>query len=336
MTDAELVVPQSERAFRSLELAERHFPPDRLRRVSDYLHVQPDNPALLPLVALCAQNGFSPTEGVVNLLPRKVIGGDGQSVETVWEPVIGRDGLLNLALRTVREPAGYRGMAFGVVCAGDPSFEWEFIGEPMTDPLVLHKALPKPDSFADDVDPAEWRGEVLGAWAKTYWDGRPPIFYYANIREHGRSEMEKDAEGRETGREVWSDFWQYTSAMALKCAQSYALRVGGGVTGFVPIDELKDLRSWQEGLRLPGGVFIGGGDDAPAPEFDWTSIKDARLRKRLRAAIAAANERDPFAWSPAKQAMVLPSRPPAELRAIVAEIEAENAAANEQGAAEAT
>jgi hypothetical protein len=70
----------------------------------------------------------------------------------------------------------------------------------------------------------------------------------------------------------WDGAWDYTSTMILKSAQSYVLRIALGVTGFVPVDELRDVEEWQEAATR---------DDTPAsrvvglrcrPMFDFEAL----------------------------------------------------------------
>lgn len=338
------VIPEDERNLRGLELAERHFPPERRAQVAAFLDVPPEAPAMLPFLAFCASLNLSPIAGHAWLIPLKIRAKDGEPERTMYKVAIGRDGLLHKARETKGLPGGYRGMSFDVVCAGD-TFEVERSIDPGMPPKVLHRYASKPTVFADGVSPDRYRGRIIGAWACCYVDGEPPTFYFANLREHGRldqvwaynPEARKrrplyfDEQGQQTFSEFgpgsvprrpvqeWSGAWDYTSTMVLKAAQSYVLRIALGVTGVVPVDELRDVDAWKRGDEGPDtGVVREVG------EFAWDSIGDDEARERLRHAVEVANEQAPFSWAPAKCEMAFGGRSRDELLAIAARIEEEN------------
>jgi RecT family len=321
-------IPDDERELRGIELAERAFPPERRKPIAAFLEIPPDDPALLPYLAWCASLKLSPTSGHVWLIPRKIKAHDGQPEKTIWKPAIGRDGLLHKARLTKGSAGGYRGMQFGVVAEHDV-FEVEYVGQLESDPVVVHKFASKPTEFAKDVSPDRYRGRTIGAWAKAYIDGEPPCFYFASIREHGkqqqawdydlstrtRKRLFLDGDGKTTfeptGRPKmeWSGAWEYTSAMVLKAAQSYVLRIGLGVTGVVPVDELSDPRAYSSGTdeSEPHGIVV---PEAPA-EIDFGD--DPILAERLRDALDEANRLQPGTYLPQKVRLLLAASSPSEV-----------------------
>lgn len=352
--DALALVPVEERGIRGLSLATQMFTPEEREQVAALLSVPKNSPALLPYLALCIAEGFSPWANHVWLIPKKVkvpsADGSGEVEETKHLPAVGRDGLLHKARMTKGKVGGYRGMTFNVVCERD-TFEVEYTGDEMTDPKVMHRFASKPTTFEEGEAPDRYRGRVIGAWAKLRIDGEPPVFYYANLREHGRlrhvwawddaarrrkplyhalnggvtfSEMAQNAQGQTVQLrpvQEWEGAWDYLSTMILKSAQSYVCRIGLGVTGFVPVDELRDVEEWQ---NTPTAQQAATGSVAiEAFDFAKLDVPD-ELRERLQKAIDTANELDPFSWGPAKCEMVLHGRTADELASIVEEVERQN------------
>lgn len=349
-TTALATVPVEERGLRGLELAEGMYDAPQRRQIAAMLSIPAESPALMPYLALCIAEGFSPWANHVWLIPKKVKmqSADGEGTTEVEKhlPAVGRDGLLHKARMTLRsrEVGSFRGLRANVVCERD-SFEVEDDG---VDVRVLHRFASKPTEFAAEDSPDRYRGRVIGAWAKLTQEGLPPTFYYANLREHGRlrhvwawndaarkrkplyhapgggvtfDEFTAAAGRTDRNRPVqeWEGAWDYVSTMILKAAQSYVLRIGMGVTGFVPVDELRDVREWQQDT---------GAAQAPPPitvEFDFDSLDVAGdVRERLRRAVEAANVQDPLTWGPAKCEMVFKSRSEDELLARIEDIEREN------------
>lgn len=350
-SNAVAVIPEDERQLRGLELAERHFPMERREQIAQFLDVPANSPALLPYLAWCAGLNLSPISGHVWLIPKKIKGHaakDGEPAvpdRVIYRPAIGRDGLLHKARETKGHPGGYRGMKFGVVCEHD-TFEVEEDGS-LDGPKVLHRFASKPTEFPAGVAPDRYRGRIIGAWAKAFVDGEPPTFYFANLREHGRlrhvwdynpearqrKPLYLDEQGKPTFREFgeggvrlrpvqeWEGAWDYTSTMVLKAAQSYVLRIALGVTGVVPVDELRDVEAWKRG---DGGDELGITQEAP-PDFDFETLGvSEETTERLRLAVETANSQDPYSWGPAKCEMVLSGRTEEELLAIIEQIESEN------------
>ena len=310
--------------MRGLEIAERLFPPERRAAVAQFHGIPVDDPALMPYLSWCAALKLSPTSGHVWLIPKTVKPKDGAPKRTIYKPAIGRDGLLQRARMTKGLPGGYRGMQSAVLCEHD-TFEVEYGGDIDTDPRVVHKYAPKPTEFAEGESPGRWRGKIIGAWAKAYVDGEPPTFYYADLKEHGqlqqvwdydkgsreRKRVWLDDAGKptfaETGRpkQEWSGAWEYTSAMALKSAQSYVLRIALGVTGVEAVDEM-------HGPRQPESNGIEVSTSPELPEPDWGD--DEELAESLKLAFDRANQVQPGAYLPQKINLLLAGADSEELR----------------------
>lgn len=346
-----VVIPEEERNLRGLELAEMHFPMERRAQVAQFLDIPAESPALLPYLALCASLNLSPVFGHVWLIPKKIKaipakdGEPGVPARTVYKPAIGRDGLLHKARETKGKSGGYKGMTYDVVCEHD-TFEVERTINPDKPPMVVHRYASKPTIFAAGQAADRYRGRIIGAWACCYIDGEPPHFYYANLREHAKLrhvwDYNPNAHQRRplfmdaSGKPTWAEFdgtgirhrplqefegaWDYTSTMVLKAAQSYVLRIGLGITGVVPVDELRDPHEWSMGMDEPHH-----GATIDEPVFDAREFTDdAALQSRLADAIGIANELDPYSWAPAKCQMVMANRSDGELVGIAEQIEREN------------
>lgn len=351
MAEEVAVIPESERNLRGLELAELHFPIARRAQVAQFLDIPPESPALLPYLALCASLNLSPVFGHVWLIPKKIKavaakdGEPAQEARVVYKPAIGRDGLLHKARETKGQRGGYKGMTYDVVCEAD-TFEVERTIDPDKPPMVIHRYASKPTIFAAGQAADRYRGRIIGAWACCYIDGEPPHFYFANLREHARLRHVWDYNPNErqrrplfydaAGKATWAEFdgkgirhkpmqefegaWDYTSTMVLKAAQSYVLRIGLGITGVVPVDELRDPREWQGVDEPQHGALM----DEPATFDAREFTDDPGLQARLADAVGIANELDPFAWAAAKCQMVMANRTAGELVGIVEQIEREN------------
>lgn len=330
MTTTDLVRPEDQ-AVHGFELAERVFTAERRVQVAQFLNITAEDPVLIPYLVACATYGLSPIMGEIWLIPQKVKvrNGDTTTSENRYRPAVGRDGFLTIARRDKR----YAGLQGAVICEHD-TFEVEYTGNLAEDPKVLHRFASKPTVFEPGDDPGRWRGRILGAWAKCYTHGQPPTFYEASLREHGKLEQEWEwgqqrgerkyvwlkEDGAKTfdntGRPSmqWAGAWEYVSAMILKAAQSYVLRIAMGITGLAPADEM------QPQLTAGSGVLTESVPD----QFEWEQLEcPPELRERLRLAVEAANELAPMSWSPAKCEMVLMSRSVEELEDRAASIERE-------------
>lgn len=334
MSGAEVALRPEDEAVHGFEVAERVFNEQRRGEIAQFLNIKADDPALLPFLVTCATYGLSPVMGQIWLIPQNVTvrDGDADRKEKRYRPAVGRDGYLAIAHRDPR----FKGLAGATVCEFD-TFDVQYTGDIDADPTVLHRFASKPTVFEESDDPTRWRGKVLGAWAKCYIQGQPPVFYYASLREHGKLEQEWDydesarkrkplffdAEGRKTftntGKPVmkWAGAWEYVSTMILKAAQSWVLRIGIGITGLAPADEM-----------VSGELTPGEAGPAALPmsdEFDWSTLNASdAVRERLRAAIEAANELAPLSWTAAKCEMVLGGASEDDLEQQAETVEREN------------
>jgi hypothetical protein len=304
------------------DLAQQIFPPAKRKAIATFLQVEPDDPALLPYLAVCASYGLDPVMGQIWLIPQKARGRDGTEGERKYRPAVGRDGFL----ATARRDGRYRGMQYGVVCEHDV-FEVAY-DETLsrTDlPVIVHRFANKPVAFDEGEAPDRWRGRILGAWAKCYVEGQPTTFYFAPIREHMKLRHNRDGTVEPEGS------WSYTSTMILKCAQSYVLRIALGVTGVVPADELREQSS------IEGSVES---EVIEAADFDWDGLAehsqaDPMVITALRGAVEHIETLAPMSWPAAKLDMVTGGMGEDDLIALAARIthEAEVLASRAQSSA---
>lgn len=126
---------------------------------------------------------------------------DYSNAETVM--MTSRDGYLKIA----QQSPEYRGLSAGVVKEGD---EFEFLANECT---VRHKFGTK-------------RGNILGAWAIAFRDGRMPMAVFVDFTEYF-------VENNNT----WK---QYPSAMIQKVAETFVLKRQFGINGLVTKEELSE------------------------------------------------------------------------------------------------
>lgn len=325
MSSTDLALRHEERATHGLQLAEEIFTPERRVAIAQFLNVQADDPAMLPYLATCAAYQLDPVMGQIWLIPQKVRVQDGDATVNVtrYRPAVGRDGYLAIARREPR----YMGLKGQVVCEHD-TFEVEYDGSEH-EPKVLHKFASKPVAFAADEPPHRWRGKILGAWARAIVAGQPDTFFYAPIHEFMR--MREKWEGPRGNRRKVVDAngrpimeaegaWGYVSTMILKAAQSYVLRIGLGITGLVPADEVAGL----QGHELTGQPDTEGTVADASIEFDFSTVTaDPGLASALDELVTRVNELAPLSWTPAKCEMVMANADDAQLKRIVAQLERE-------------
>ena len=270
-----------DRATSGLARAEEIWTPERREALARYLGVDADNPALVPMLAVCSAWGLDPFAGQVWLLKQK---GRDASGQERWRPAAGRDGYLAIANRQ----ADYRGVTGDVVREDDTfAVEWQ-TDEVGMRPLVSHSYKQGPVEGGED-SARHTRGGILGAWAVLFRHGRLPVYYFAPWAEH-RRDPEKSA-------------WSHKSAMILKAAQSMSLRLGYSITGLVPADELA--------VGLPGS--LDAPEEAP-PERPWADEDlpwgDDSVGEALRLAVQESWNSGSQEWSRARLAMLLgPGRP---------------------------
>jgi hypothetical protein len=232
---SEGLVRLEDRATSGLSRAEEIWTPEQRIALARYLGVAPDNPGLFPMLAVCAAWGLDPFAGQVWLIKQKGRSEDGAER---WRPSAGRDGYLAIANRQT----DFKGVQGDVVRQHDKfDVEWQSTPDGMF-PTVKHSYV----QGLDEEGEVKVRGEILGAWAILFRDGRLPVYYFAPWTEH-RRDPEKTA-------------WSYKSAMILKAAQSMVLRLGYSITGLVPYDEMR--AGTTDGP--PSADITLGADDAEA------------------------------------------------------------------------
>jgi hypothetical protein len=289
--------------------------------VARFLAMSPDDPALLAVVALGKAYGLSPFLGELFVIDQQVKSRNAEGVlEKRWvkKPGAGRDGFLSVAQKS----GVFRGLQADVVCAND-TFEVDWTApDPMDRPRVIHRHAPmKPGAAPGEA--RKYRGPIIGAWAIARRADQVPFFYFAPLLEHGKTWS------NDRGESGWSGAWSYTSAMIVKAAGSYVLRMQFSITGIVPMDELKYDPALAEAGQLDISQVVDAEEAIPAdiPE---------QLRARLANAIERSNELDPSLWPAAKVEMVLGGRKPSELERIAADIEKTNDAMVRRAAKAAT
>jgi hypothetical protein len=279
-------------APRSSISAALDIPQEHREAISQYLGIEADDPALPAYLAICEQYELSPFLGQIWLIETNEKIRDGEGRETNRKrkrPAAGRDGYLAIAQRT----GLLKGVQSDVVCEHD-TFEVDWGVEPEKAPIIRHSYSPTEED----------RGNILGAWAKTYRVDAYPTFYFARLKEHG-----KFGTNSSTGEKYWKSAWAYTSGMILKSAQSMALRIAFSITGVTPVDE---QREGEEPVAL-----IEEEATIPWPE-------DPAISDRLRSAVYEANLLEPNRYGPAVLQMMLGGKSPDELAQLAAQIEADN------------
>ena len=278
--------------------------------IAKFIGVQANDPAFRPFLAVAASLGLSPLNGEIWLIKGRRKGDGGW--EDFYRPAVGRDGFLVKA----EESPKFAGLRSNHVCAND-TFEVEDDGFEVK---VVHrfKSL-GPD--APEGKESRYRGAVIGAWAKLFFnDGRPPLFYFAPAHEHVRTKV-KD------GNREFEGAWSYTAAMCEKAAQSRVLRLGFRLTGVVPVDELRDDDTQINRPSEDGGSTGAIADDPNPANAQFIAELDGvpeELRTELTIAIEQLNELSPFSWTPAKVRMRLGSDcEEAKAREVLAEVEGE-------------
>lgn len=314
-------IAERDSAVNPLTLAVEQFDPEQQQVIAKFVGLSDaKDPALLPFLGVAAHLGLSPILGEIWLIKGQ------RKVDDTWEdfyrPAVGRDGYLKKA----REHPNFKRVRSAFVCAND-TFEVEDDGDEVK---MLHRYASLPKGI-DAKKASRYRGPVIGAWAKLFYrDDELPFFHYIQLHEHAKvRETTKDGE-KVTD---WEGSWAYTAEMAEKCVLSYVLRIGLGLSGAVPVDEL------IEG-RLAAGQAGGGEAAEPPLDANPDEANDAfvnglgisdELKQTLREALHEVNELMPFSWAPAKVAIVLTD---ANAEQVLADIEAEITRIREQKAKE--
>lgn len=286
MASTELTELQHE-AVAGFEAIEQAFPLERRQAIAQFIDVHPEDPAFIPFLAVAAQHGLNPIMGEIWLIQTQGRNADGVKRK---RPAAGRDGYLKVA----RRDPGFQGVQGDVVCAHDEySIEWTG-GE--NDPVVRHRHAPKPAMWEAGENALDYRGRIIGAWAKCYAAGKRPMFYFAPLKEHGRV---KDG--------AWVGAWSYTSAMILKAAMSLVLRIMYGVTGMAPVDEM-------EASLEPGSGFDASNEVAKTE----VQLGGDDLGGELREMAERVNAAEANSYPPAALQMLVGDGSETERRALLA------------------
>jgi hypothetical protein len=278
--------------------------------VARHLGIDADHPVLDSYLATAVQYDLDPLLDHLWIVDNsgERAAADGEPLDADRDLGVGitRDGLLVVARRDER----YGGMEFDAVRSKD---EFQVRHED-GDVKIVHAYSP----LGGEAEPekiAEYRGELIGAYCKTYVEGQIPTYYFAWLNEHGQFR-----DGTE-GRELAGTWAIYQSTMNIKAAQSVTLRLAFGVTGVVPVDEIK------RGREDASAEATKDAPPDPTPYLMELEI-DPDLKGLLIEEVARANDLEPNAWSLSKLKMRLGAgRPDLEDQAqrVLSEIEDQNA-----------
>jgi len=292
--------------------AAAQFTEDDRQAIAHHVGIEATNPALLPFLSVAASMGLSPLSGEIWLLKgeRETSGG----LEIFYRPAVGRDGFLKKA----RETDNFKGIRSDVVRAKD-TYEVEHTQDGLN--FVHRHASLGEGVNADDQE--SHRGAVRGAWGLLeYKDGTSPFFFFAEISEYARTKTVV-IDGHP--QEVPEGTWAYLSAMILKCAQSYVCRIGCGISGAVPVDELKgggQATGVQPGVQRDQRIDADPTDENDA-FIDALDKVTPETRKALKEALREANQLTAFSWAPAKVSIVLNDADQHEAEKVLAGVERE-------------
>lgn len=199
--------------------------------------------------------------------------------------MVGRDGLLKIARRTTKAEGRLLGLDGDVVREKD---EFRVERRPDGERGIHHSWSGGPEA----------RGKIVGAWSEVRREGVTPVFYFASIEEY-RPTNPKQLEHSPWGSQE--------SVMILKCAHSYVLRIGFGITGVVGEEEASRQLS----------------EMAAGPEMDtevrWHPEVSYELRERALNVADRGNAQEPNRHTPAGLQMALSSQPPAYVERWVTE-----------------
>jgi hypothetical protein len=310
----EASIAPEQRAVYGLTKAAEVFTPEIRESISRFLNIAPDDPAFVPFLAVAASYGLDPLMGDIWLIPQKVKVKDAQGRETKVEryrPATGDSGYLKVA----RRHSEFLGVEGDVVHANDTLTVRTRRADDLKDLVDIGggRVLVHEWSLGGGGEnPAFARGPVIGGWAVARWKGRSPTFYWAPIQEHGKTK-------EYGGQKEWAGSWGYTSAMILKAARSYVLRISSGVSGVVPVDEILE----GDPVKML---------EPPRPPSDLLpATTDPDLKARFDEAVERSREVDPNLWHEAKVEMYVGTLNDQDaLEELIERIETETAAERER------
>lgn len=281
----------------TLALAAETYDEDQRKQIAYHVGLPDEkHPALMPFLAVATDIGLSPLTGEIWLLKgRREINGEWQDF---YRPAVGRDGYLKKA----REHSNWKGIRSGVVCAAD-HFEMFDDGNEM---YLQHKAASLSARPESEDDPSLYRGPVIGAWAKVFYkDEAPPFFFYAPMHEYAQTE-EVVRDGASEPVRVWKGTWAYQSAMILKAAQSYVCRIGFGINGAIPVDELVGGTPPESAGGVQRDERIDSSPDEANDEvIDALDKVDDETKAELKTALHEVNRLAPYSWARPKVHVLL-------------------------------
>ena len=323
--EPEVVATELERRapVNSLAAAEEMFPVEARQAIAQFLTIPPEDPALIPYLAICAKWDLDPVAGQIWLIEQKIKGRNGTPDRWVKKPAVGRDGFLAIARRSPE----FEGMDFDTVYSGD-DFWVERNGN---DHVVHHTYKMIPNEFEQNEDPRGYRGTLIGAYCKVYLKGRRPVFYFAPLKEHAQTGTDQ------SGRGYYQGAWKYTSTMIIKSAQSVALRLAFGITGVIPTDEMSQADR-ESGGKGEGREVI---ESVPMEDVILELGFGEEITRELTEEVIAVNAEAPNSWGAAKLKMRLTGKPEEDAQLVLNEIRrerelrAERLAREEEAAEEA-
>lgn len=213
-----------------------------------------DDNAFLLFLELVGRYKLDPFAGQCYLA--EMPGKDGRPPS--YKTIVARDGLLAIANRY----DDYEGMEGDVVYG--------------TDTIARTKEEGFVHLYTEIAAGERLKGDIVGAWARCFREGRRPTFFLAKFSSYKRS------------NKVWTS---YPDAMILKVAESMVLRKQFSITGLIPEDEVG--ARYDEQL---GGVIES--DRPVSQEPEWGPDED--LAQRLQLAFAEANRVRPGSFLPQK------------------------------------
>lgn len=241
------------------------FDPEQVRLIKATVAKDCSDAELGLFLELCARYELDPF--CKEIYAAKMGGKNGSSGSVVT--IVGRDGLLKIAGRT----GEFNGIVGDVVHAGD-SFTKSSASEMPDHSYTL-------GGVGKDGKPVE-RGQIIGAWAVAYREGRKATYFFAPLNEYFPKSDAKAA---------YSPWSSQVSAMILKCAESMALRKAFSITGLVGEDEMGPALAREAAVQ----EMIEWGDDRSLAAW---------LPKLFEAANAARDD----AYRPAKIRTLLRGR----------------------------
>lgn len=226
----------TKRGLHTGEPAYEQFAPAMRKLIKDSLlpseATEADLYYLLEMAATYRLDPFARELWAVKMPGRNAAGGAYLTI------MVGRDGMLAIA---ERHP-DYRGYRCQAVYAND---EFQYHSQPIAHPDGTHSHVEHSFTVIGD------RGELLGAWAEVYRDGKPPVFFFAKLEEYDKSDND------------YSPWRKQKTVMIEKCALVTALRHAYRISGLYIADEMTNalLAPAKEVEQVQDGQFNWGDDD---------------------------------------------------------------------------